>query len=110
MKHEKALATFLALIGLSLMSLAADQPPEKASIGELNERMVGEKVTVEGEIRNLSASEDTLFFTLRNGSEKIKAVTFRENLLITEGSKIKAEGKVTIYNGDLELVVKNIRN
>lgn len=108
MKYEKALATVLAVTGLSLMYHAAGQPPEKVSIGEINERMVGEKVTVYGEVRNLSASEDALFFTLKNSTEKIRATSFRENLLVTNKSRVQAQGKVSLYQGEVQLIVNRI--
>lgn len=110
MKHQKLYATVLALIGLSLMYQAAKQPPEKTSIGEIDETMVGQKVTVYGQVQNFSTAKNTLFFTLVNGSEKIKAISFRENMLITDGSKIRAEGKITLYKGETELIVNSIEN
>lgn len=107
-QRPKLYLTVLAVTGLALMYQAAGLQAEERSIGELDRKMVGEKVTVDAEVQNVSAANDTVFFTLKNGSEKITAVTFRENLLLYESLNVEASGKVTIYRGELELVVDSI--
>lgn len=109
MKKAQLLLTGLAVAGLSLMYQAAGLQPETVGMGELERSMVGEKVTVKGEIANLSTVEGTTFFTLESDEEKVPAVMFRKGKLLLEDQKVKASGRVTIYRGKTEIIVNRIR-
>lgn len=108
MNREKAVIGGFIVLGLTLMYHSAGVQPEKVNIQEIDRKMVGDKVTVEGEVKNLTAVRDTVFFTLKDGKHRISAVTFRENLLLHEGLQIEASGKVTIHRGQTEFVLNRI--
>ena len=108
-RKKETIITGLALIGLFLMYQTALQQPKTLEIKQINKQMVGEKVTVEGRIQNLSNVKDATFFQIKNNSETISAVTFRENLLLYETQKVEASGKVTLHRGELNLQVNKIK-
>lgn len=108
MKKEKSIVGSLAVIGLLLMYHTAGVEPGEVEIQEIDREMVGDKVTVEGEVENFTAARETVFFTLKDGNHIIPAVSFRENLLIHEGLQIKASGKVTIHRGETEFIINRI--
>ncbi len=110
MKKDKLLLTALAVTGLFTMYQAAGVPPEKIKISKIDRSMAGQKVTVTGKIQELAKAEKTLFFDLENGTNQIPAVSFRENMLVTEHQEVKASGKITIYRGRTELVVNKIKD
>lgn len=107
--ERKHLALIFGLIGLSLMYQAAGLQPETVEIKEIDRSMIGEKATIKGTVENLSTNSNTLFFKLKGNKTSITAITFRENLLIREGSEIKASGKITLYQGKLEIVVNKAK-
>ncbi|MFB6115291.1 MAG: exodeoxyribonuclease VII large subunit [Candidatus Nanohalobium sp.] len=101
----KYLALIFSLIGLVLMYQAAGLEPRTVEINQVDRSMIGEKVTIHGTVENLSTNSNTLFFKLTANNTSITAISFRETLFIREGSKIKASGKITLYQGELEIVV-----
>lgn len=108
MKKEKIIIPILALLGLSLMYYTASLQPEKVKIQEIDREKVGDKLTIEGEVKNVKPVKNTVFFTLEDGKNSIPAVTFRENLLLYEGLYLKASGKVTIHKGKTGFVLNRI--
>ncbi len=108
MNREKTVVGGLAVLGLFLMYHTAGVQPEKIEIQDIDQKMVGDKVTVEGEVENVTAVRETVFFTLKDGEHRIPTVTFRENLLLHGGLQIKASGKVTIHRGETEFILNRI--
>jgi len=107
-KKEKILITGLIFTGLFLMYQTAGTKPGTVEIEDIDQDMVGDKVTVSGEVQNLSTRAGTQFFKIQNGGENITAVTFRENLLLYEGLQLEASGKVTIHRGETEFVLNQM--
>jgi exonuclease VII large subunit len=107
-KKEKTLIGGLTVLGLALMYQTAGIQPDTTEIEDIGREKVGDKVSVSGEIENLTAVRDTVFFTLKDENKEISAVTFRENLLLHEGLQIKASGKITLHRGETEFVLNRI--
>ncbi|PSH02421.1 MAG: hypothetical protein BRC26_00630, partial [Nanohaloarchaea archaeon QH_8_44_6] len=107
-KKDKILITGLIFSGLLLMYQTAGKKPGTVKIQEINQDMVGEKITVNGEIKNLSKRGETQFFKLEDNGEKIKAVTYNEDLLLYEGLHVKAFGKATIHRGETKFILNRI--
>ncbi|MFB6175163.1 MAG: exodeoxyribonuclease VII large subunit [Candidatus Nanohalobium sp.] len=108
MKTSQTALTAAAVTGLALMYHLAGTQPQTTSIGSIEKNMVGDQVTVKGKIKDLSKKDNTYFFNLKNSSNNLDAVMFREGSLIFNGEKVEASGKVTLYRGRKELVVKKI--
>lgn len=108
MKKQKAVIGGLTVLGLAMMYQTAVIQPEATEIKDIDREKVGDKVTVRGEVENLTKVRETVFFTLKDENKKISAVTFRENLLLHEGLQVKASGKITIHRGETEFVLNRI--
>ncbi|AOV94480.1 hypothetical protein AQV86_00975 [Nanohaloarchaea archaeon SG9] len=108
MKKDKILITGLIFSGLLLMHQTAGKKPGKVEIQDINQDMVGDKITVSGKIKNLSKRGETQFFRLEDNGEKITALTYNEDLLLYEGLHVKASGKATIHRGKTEFILNRI--
>ncbi|WEL22882.1 exodeoxyribonuclease VII large subunit [Candidatus Nanohalovita haloferacivicina] len=98
-----------ACIGLLTLYLATSIPPEKVEISEVRPSMAGEKVRVTGEVAN-PAGRNHFFFTLKNREKSIEAVKFDKRPSHAQGEKVTLEGEVSMYRGELQIIVDRIKN
>ena len=99
----------LAATGLLLMYHTAGIQPEKTEIEEITREKVGEKATVQGEIKNLTTTQEATFFTIESKNSSLKSVTFRKDLLLVEGLNITAQGRITIHRGETEIIINRAK-
>lgn len=106
-KHLKMISLAIAVagaLGLAVISLQNEYTP--ANIYEINEKMLGKKIYVNGTVISFSETENAVFMTLENGG-RIKAVFF-DRVYAKKGSNAVVYGKVNIYKNELEIVGEKI--
>ncbi len=114
------LALFTALFGLvGMMFSASYLTPQNVQVKDINRGMLDKEVTVEGLVVGVDQSHKggTYFLELMDGTGKIKVVIFeseaseiqKTNISIQNFNKrrINVVGRVTEYQGSLELVLKD---
>ncbi|MBI5459315.1 exodeoxyribonuclease VII large subunit [Methanobacterium sp.] len=114
------LALFTAILGLVGMMFSANYiTPQKVLIKDMNRGMLDKEVSVEGMVTGVTQSQKggTYFLELMDGSGKIKVVVFESaaseiqkssiNIENFKNRRIKIVGRVTEYQGSLEVVLKD---
>ncbi len=113
-----ALAT--SILGLLGMVFFAEQiTPREIKIKELNRGMLDEDVTLQGVVQTVkkSSRSNTYFLDVMDGTGKIKVIIFESNVEDLEKTnisisslgyrRIKVTGKVSEYQGKVELILKD---
>ncbi len=101
------------ITGLLALFILSQEPKRIVFIKEINEKMIGEKVSVTGIIENLLV-ENSLMMQLadENTNEKIKIVMFdpQQGVLdgFHDGDKVAVSGEISIYKGELEIIANKI--
>ncbi|TDA32100.1 MAG: hypothetical protein DSO04_02795, partial [Hadesarchaea archaeon] len=80
------------------------EPPRR--VGEIGEGEVGRLVKVEGEVRRVTRmGENCTLLTLAEGENVLKLfLAFPAR--VEAGARVTAAGRVQLYRGELEVVVK----
>lgn len=100
------ISLLLVLVGLTLLYASSLVfKPETVAMSDIGQDHLGEQVRVAGAVRGLSETDDAVFFDVEEGNAEIRAVHFGPGLEIEEGGRYTFEGRVDIYQGELELVV-----
>ncbi|MBI2971161.1 MAG: exodeoxyribonuclease VII large subunit [Candidatus Aenigmarchaeota archaeon] len=101
----------VGLVALFLVTL--DLEPNKVSLNEITDSMVGQRIQASGMIKALSVKEGTVFFTLVNGSE-LNIVVFEKDARrgkfneTTNGENVTVDGTLNFYRGELELIATKV--
>ena len=114
MQQEKiALAALLASIAgiLLLFAMAEAIEPKEMKIGEIGFEDKGLYAKVNARIESFSQKNGIAFMQLYDGTGKIKAVAFEANKVtgLRKGTLASIEGKIQIYENELELVVEKVK-
>jgi DNA/RNA endonuclease YhcR with UshA esterase domain len=96
----------LASIGILLLSFTATGKPEKSEIQEISKSDVGGKVLVEASVSQAFRNDGNTFLDLKGETGNISAVDFDARKNYVEGDRVLAIGRVEIYQGKRELIVK----
>lgn len=113
MKREKAykLSVFLAFVGLTAMyasSLYLDV--EHVNIGDIEESWTGRNVKVSGEVTGFTRSGGHAFIDLNDSTGEILVVDFDSELEeVEKGEHLNVTGHVSLYEGELEIVAKEVQ-
>ncbi len=102
-------SVFLAVIGLTLMygaSLYLNL--EQVDIGSIEKSWSGRNVRVNGEVTRFHSSEDTAFIDLEDSTGSILVVNFDNRLELEKGDSINVTGYVSIYEGEKEVIAREI--
>lgn len=96
---------------IALFFITQAVEPLKTSIDDIRDSMAGRDVAVHGTIGSIEMGEN-IFMTLVNGT-KINAVALGKdarnvNKNLTVGMNVTVIGKVSVYKGSLEIIVKKI--
>ncbi len=104
----------IAVIGvLSLFVIVQLIEPLSVRIGEINEGMSGQLIMTEGTVSSLSTVNGNVFLTLSDNGE-IKVVIFSKDAgknnayELKNNDKIRIEGRVSIYENELEIIAEKI--
>jgi|WetSurMetagenome_2_1015567.scaffolds.fasta_scaffold978204_1 DNA/RNA endonuclease YhcR with UshA esterase domain len=114
------LALCTAILGLLGMMFSANYiTPQTVQIKDMNRGMLDKEVSVEGMVTGVTQSQKggTYFLELMDGTGKIKVVIFESaaseiqktsiNIENFKNRRIKIVGKVTEYQGSLEVILKD---
>jgi len=114
------IALITTILGLSGMLLLADKViPQELKIRSIDNSMLDADITVEGVVTQIHKSKrsETYFLEITDGTGKIKVVIFPDTVMeVQKGSlsinslnnhRIKITGKVSNYNGNLEIILKD---
>lgn len=114
------LALFTTIFGLVGMMFSANYiTPQKVQIKDMNRGMLDKEVSLEGLVTGVSQSQKggTYFLELMDGTGKIKVVVFQSaaseiqktniNIQNFNNRRIRVLGRVTEYQGSLEVVLKD---
>ncbi len=117
------IALITAILGLTgMMLLSGKVMPEEIKIKDINKGMIGEEITIEGVVEKIdkSSQSNTYFLQIVDDTGKTSAVIFDATVLEIEKSslnigsfanhRIKMTGKVTEYNGNIELILKDAKS
>lgn len=98
----------LSIIGLGVIHISHSYiQPDEVSIDQIDETWMGNTVKVEGEITSHTETQNAAFLEISDSTGSINLVDF-EKRNITGRSSIT--GNVDIYQGDLQLVVKEVED
>lgn len=111
------LSLFISVVGVLLLGgaiLLRDVPEVNVDEISLSDR--GETVSVTGVSQDVSFNGRHLFFSLRDETGSMRAVFFENSMEevgfygadLEEGDRVRIEGKVDVYEGELEVIVKEI--
>ena len=114
------LALFTTILGLVGMMFSASYiTPQEVQIKDMNRGMLDKEVSVEGLVTGVSQSQKggTYFLELMDGTGKTKVVIFESAASEIQKTSVHIEnfnkrrvrivGKVTEYQGSLEVVLKD---
>jgi hypothetical protein len=82
---------------------------EKIYIKDISMGNLNDIVVIEANIVEQTLQDNIYFLSLDDGSGKIKAVLFDSNFKFDSNYYYSIEGKVTLYDKELELVVREIK-
>jgi exonuclease VII large subunit len=110
-ESTKKIALLTIILGFTALLFFT---PEKTfrEMGQITKQDTGQSVSLAGIARNVSISKGNIFFELENRG-RINAVFFRpetkEMALIKEGAKIRADGKISVYNSKLQIIISKVK-
>lgn len=108
-KQLYKISIFLSVIGLTLMYASSQYlEPEKAEIGEIDESWTGKTLRINGEAANVTRTENHLFMDLEDSAGSIMVVQFDSQTSVDEGEELEVSGHVELYEGELEIVAREI--
>jgi len=114
------IALVTTILGLSGMMLLQDKVmPQEVKINKIDKGMLDADIMIEGVVIEIdkSSRSNTYFLQIIDDTGKITVVIFPDNALDIEKNslkidslknhRIKITGKVSSYNGNLELILKD---
>lgn len=106
-------AFFISLAGIALLIVFSMVfSPKETTVKSISEESIEKGVIVKGIVQKVFFTKNTLLFEIAD-PEKIRAVKFsptkKELETIKENNFVELEGTVKKYNGELEIVAKNVK-
>jgi exonuclease VII large subunit len=106
MRTERYLV--IAAVGLLLLSISSQQKTEVVEINEVNSSNIGEKVRLQGQIKNYQTVGEHSFFQLKENNSSVEVADFSKKRTFQNGEKVTVTGRITLYHGKLELIAGDI--
>lgn len=104
-----------SIIGVILLfAFAQTLETEKIDIGDIDKSLIGNNIEVFANISSFSESKGNYFFKIDDKTGYINAVLFKNNAndidisRIRKGTQIIITGKISEYNGNLEIIADKI--
>lgn len=104
MKPKTSIYLLLASLCLLGLSVAGEGKPEEVAVLSLEPSDIGEKVYMEGTVVKAYSSPESAFLTVSDGTGNISVVSFDGRTSFNEGENVSLSGRVTMYEGELEVV------
>jgi|GEM_PF-2768312 len=103
------LALITALIGTALLLFLSEKvEPKEMQISEIDYSMLDSFVKVSGQITKIEQHDKLTTFDLKDKTETITVITY-EKINLTSGSETQVIGKVTEWEGTLEIEASRIK-
>ncbi len=103
-------SVFMAVIGLTLMYASSLYLSiERVDIGEIEKSWSGKNVRIAGSVVDFSRSGETAFIELKDRTGQILVVDFDSSIELEEDEDINVTGHVSIYEGELEVIARDIQ-
>jgi len=122
-EHIFKMALFTSIFGIiGMMFFAGEIIPKEIKIKDLNKGMLDEEVTIQGVVEKIDKSprSKTYFLQVIDETGKTTVVIFENTILEFEKKnlnvqsyikrRIKVAGKVTEYNGHMELILNDAKS
>jgi len=81
---------------------------EVSKISDLSKRNVNEYVLISGKIITENLINKTLFIKIQDNTSVISGVIFNSGFLLNKSKEYNFEGKISIYNNKIELLIKKV--
>ena len=95
----------LSVIGLSIIHISQSyMTAEKVNIEEIDETWLGKTVKINGTIKPEFKTENAAFYTVKDSTGSIDLADFENQSIPRQG---RVTGYVDVYQGDLQVIVKN---
>lgn len=105
-----SISILFSVIGILLIYYASTRfEPEVVKISDISKGMMGETVRIRGKVIEADHHKKTLFMRLKDPSGEINAVKFDCEEKNLENKEIELLGEINLYEGDLEIIVENIK-
>lgn len=97
------------LLFITIYYLDQNYELERTYISKLSLKNINDVVRVEGKIRKQSLMNETLFLEIFDPTGKINGVIFDAKEKFDSDLDYIFEGKVTLYNKNIELIIKEVK-
>ncbi len=100
-----------SLLGIILILFITENIEiKKSDILEITNDKLDKMVAISGKITRLTDTPDVLIMDIEDDTGEIVTVAFKEGEVnLKQGDQVKVEGKVTEYQGELEVQAETIR-
>lgn len=83
--------------------------PEKVDVKNIDESQTGKVLEVKGTAVNVTNSGDHLFIEFKDSTGSILVVDFDSEHSVSEGNSLTIIGNVELYEGELEIIARDIK-
>lgn len=108
-QHLYYICIGLAAVGVATVYASSMYiEPESFDINQLQRSWQGRKVVLTGNVSDPYKAGGHSFFELDDGTGRINAVAFNSELELEEGQSVSVEGRLSMYEGQLEVIVDEL--
>ena len=102
---------FSAILGITLLIIISDKISiPQSSISSITKTDVNKYIKINGIVKNIIKKGSIIILDLEDKTAKIRVVLFKsENIGIEKGSFIEVEGKVSLYEDQLQILAETIK-
>ncbi|MEM4254730.1 MAG: hypothetical protein QXR53_00175 [Candidatus Norongarragalinales archaeon] len=102
------LSLFLSFAGIAvLFALSQSASAREAEVSQLSSEDFGRTVLLKGKAVSVSSNGETVFFRLC-ASACVKVVVFRSRSAVSEGAFVSVEGRVSEFEGRIEIIADSV--
>jgi RecJ-like exonuclease len=83
--------------------------PETVQIKEIDKSQTGKVLSIKGTAVNVTNSGEHLFMDLEDSTGSILVVDFDSEHSVSEDANVSVIGSVELYEGDLEIIARDIK-
>lgn len=110
LEELERVSLLLVMCGLAVIYVASVvYEPPTVSVQALDESFLGETVRVDAVVTRHVIRDGVQFITLEEGGERVSAVYFGDSALeVVPSSLHRVQGEVSVYEGELEIIIDSI--
>lgn len=83
--------------------------PETVDVKNIDKSQTGKVLAVKGTAANVTNSGNHLFIDFKDSTGSILVVDFDSEHSVSEGAQVTIIGSVELYEGDLEIIARDIK-